>query len=246
VMVYISFMDLLVEANTAIGSAAANLWFFTGIGLFALVLRFIPHPEELGGVKEKDLAEYEYEKSGTNDELEDARSRDLRRRKGSVKKRHMLQRSTQMHRVGIATVVGMCLHKIPEGIAVYISCLKGVQLGIPLALGMALHNLPEGMAVVSPIYHSTHRRFTAFRYALVLGLCEPFGALLVGILLHPFLSTAVLGALLAAVAGIMVLLSVCQLLPAAFANASEPHVAGAVTAGMLFIFVTTQLAEWLM
>ena len=41
------------------------------------------------------------------------------------------------------TIIAISLHNIPEGIAVYLTCLKGVESGLPLAIAMSLHNIPE-------------------------------------------------------------------------------------------------------
>lgn len=65
--------------------------------------------------------------------------------------------------VGIITALGISLHNFPEGIAVYLACLRGTTMGLPLAFAIAAHNIPEGIAVASPIYHSTGSKWEAFK-----------------------------------------------------------------------------------
>ena len=114
---------------------------------------------------------------------------------------------------GILTAVGISAHNVPEGIAVYIACLRGVGLGLPLALAIAAHNIPEGMAVASPILGATGSKWLALKYTLLSGLCEPAGALLVGYMFTGLLSEYVIHCMLAAVAGVMVLICLKELIP---------------------------------
>ena len=114
---------------------------------------------------------------------------------------------------GILTAVCISAHNVPEGIAVYIACLRGVGLGLPLALAIAAHNIPEGMAVASPILGATGSKWLALKYTLLSGLCEPAGALLVGYMFTGLLSEYVIHCMLAAVAGVMVLICLKELIP---------------------------------
>ncbi len=57
---------------------------------------------------------------------------------------------------GIATAIGMCLHNLPEGVGIYVSCMSGLDVGLPIAIAIVLHVIPEGMAVAAPIYHATN------------------------------------------------------------------------------------------
>jgi len=119
-----------------------------------------------------------------------------------------------LKQVGIITAVGISLHNFPEGMAVYISCLKGVHMGLPLTLAIAAHNIPEGMAVAAPIYGATGSKKLALFYSVLSGLCEPLGAVIFGILLGSYLTEYIIQCMLAGVAGIMVYMSIRELIPA--------------------------------
>jgi ZIP family zinc transporter len=121
----------------------------------------------------------------------------------------------RLHRMGIFTAAAIAIHNFPEGLAVFFSALSNPNLGIVIAATIALHNIPEGMAVAVPIYFATKSRARAFNYSFLSGLAEPLGAIIGYALLKPFLSPLVFGIVLAAVAGIMVYISLDELLPAA-------------------------------
>ena len=88
---------------------------------------------------------------------------------------------------------------------------------ISIALAVAIHNIPEGIAIAVPVYHATCNKKKAFLYALLSGLAEPLGAIIGFILLLRLnvLNDAMFGFIFAIVAGIMVFISLDELLPAA-------------------------------
>ena len=92
---------------------------------------------------------------------------------------------------------------------------KLMRMGVLTALAIAIHNIPEGIAVSVPVYYATGDRGKAFRLSLLSGLAEPVGALLAYLVLMPFMSATLMGCILAGVAGIMVFISIDELLPAA-------------------------------
>ena len=99
--------------------------------------------------------------------------------------------------------------------AVFFSALSDQSLGIVIAATIALHNIPEGMAVAVPVYFATKSRGKAFSYSFLSGLAEPLGAIIGYLLLKPFLTPLVFSLVLAGVAGIMVYISLDELLPTA-------------------------------
>lgn len=124
-------------------------------------------------------------------------------------------RDCRLMRMGLMTALVIGIHNFPEGIATFLTAYDDPKLGIAIAAAVAIHNIPEGIAVSVPIYYATGSRRKAFFYSLSSGLAEPVGALLAYAVLLPFLSPALLGCLFAMVAGIMVFISLDELLPAA-------------------------------
>ncbi|MDR1153722.1 MAG: zinc transporter ZupT [Bacteroidales bacterium] len=120
-----------------------------------------------------------------------------------------------LHRVGIVVALSLAIHNFPEGIATFTSALSGLSVAIPITVAIAIHNIPEGIAVSVPIYHATGNRRKAFWLSFASGLAEPVGALIACLFLMPFWSPLINGIVLAAVAGIMVYISLDELLPTA-------------------------------
>ena len=144
----------------------------------------------------------------------------------------------RLMRMGVMTALAIGIHNFPEGIATFTSAVDNMALGVAIAVAIAIHNIPEGIAVSVPIYYATGSRRKAFLLSLSSGLAEPVGALLAYAVLLPFLSPTLLGCLFGFVAGIMVFISLDELLPAA-EEYGEHHISiyGVVT-GMALMAVS--------
>ena len=97
---------------------------------------------------------------------------------------------------------------------------KLMRMGVAIAVAIALHNIPEGISVSVPIFYATGNRKKAFLYSFLSGLAEPVGAFLAYLALRLFIGCdnctfppQVMGILFGGVAGIMVYISVDELLP---------------------------------
>lgn len=119
----------------------------------------------------------------------------------------------RLYKVGIISMLAIILHNIPEGIATFMATSSDISLGISLTLAIAFHNIPEGISISIPIYYSSKSKLKAFNYTLISALSEPFGALLAFIFLRNFINNFILGILFAMIAGIMVHISIYELIP---------------------------------
>lgn len=127
-------------------------------------------------------------------------------------------------RMGMFSALAIGIHNFPEGLATFLSALEDPTLGISIAVAIAIHNIPEGMSVSVPIYYATGSKRQAFKYSFFSGLSEPLGAIIRFTILRPFISETLIGLLFAGVAGIMVYISLDELLPTAEKYA-EHHIA---------------------
>jgi ZIP family zinc transporter len=125
------------------------------------------------------------------------------------------QRPDKLMRMGLFTALAIAIHNFPEGVATFASALADPTLGVSIAIAIAIHNIPEGIAVSVPVYYATGSRKRAFWLSFASGLSEPAGAVVGYLLLRSFMGPAVMGWLLASVAGVMVFISLDELLPAA-------------------------------
>jgi ZIP family zinc transporter len=139
----------------------------------------------------------------------------------------------RLMRMGFFSALAIAIHNFPEGLATFMAALTDPGLGVSIAIAIAIHNIPEGVAVSAPIYFATKSKRKAFWFSLLSGLSEPIGALIGFFLLRQWFNDVTFGVVFAAVAGIMVYISLDELLPTA-EEYGEHHIAiGGVIAGMV-------------
>lgn len=194
VMIYVSLIEIFQKAKYALIGVYGNTngyWytvaaFFSGIVVIALIDKMIPSGENPHEVH-------------------------------SATEMTPLQKShhPKLMRMGLMTALAIGIHNFPEGLATFTAGLTDPALGLAIAVAIAIHNIPEGIAVSVPIYYATGSRKKAFWYSFLSGVSEPVGALLGYFFLMQFFSEALFGFLFAGVGGIMVFISLDELLPTA-------------------------------
>ncbi len=135
--------------------------------------------------------------------------------KGEVDNVDKAVKFKKLHRMGMFTAIAIAIHNFPEGLATFAAAVSDPSLGIAIAVAIAIHNIPEGIAVSIPIYYATGNKKKAFIYSFLSGLSEPVGAVIGFFLFYSFFNNVTFGILFAVVAGIMVYISIDELLPAA-------------------------------
>lgn len=208
VMLYVSFVEILLKGGESLNRAYGEYWgqwvnvgaFFSGILLIGLIDTFIPEAENPHEVHKKE---------------ETALSDDA-----SAMQTVGQASDSKLLRMGLFTALAIGIHNFPEGLATFLAALEDPGVGIAIALAIALHNIPEGISVSVPIYYATGNRKRAFFYSVMSGLSEPVGALIAFMLIRRFTAGGsgvvppeVMGILFAGVAGIMVYISLDELLP---------------------------------
>jgi len=154
----------------------------------------------------------------------------------------------ELERMGLFTALAIAIHNFPEGLATFLAALQDPALGVAIAVAVALHNIPEGVSVSVPIYYATGDRKRAFIYSALSGLAEPVGALIAYLALRLVVGGAdgvfppqVMGVLFGAVAGIMVYISLDELLPTSRAYGQGHDSLLGVVAGMAVMAVSLLL-----
>lgn len=225
VMIYVSMIEIFQKANVALtapdvlgpryGYWATTAAFFGGILFIALIDKLVPsfeNPHEIH--KSEEMAEPNPKDHTHNQKL---------------------------YRMGMFSALAIAIHNFPEGLATFASALKDPTLGVAIAVAIAIHNIPEGIAVSVPIYYATGSRKKAFFYSFLSGVSEPIGAIIGYLLLMRYFNDMVFGILFASVAGIMVFISLDELLPAA-REYGEHHLAiYGLLAGMLVMAMSLML-----
>lgn len=211
VMIYVSMVEifykaklsLVAEMGTVQGNWVTLISFFGGILLIGLIDRMVPSAENPHEVRMVE------DVSGEGEKGTDPAGNKVSESNGESHKKRKLMR------MGVLSAIAITVHNFPEGLATFIAALTDLSIGIPIAIAIAIHNIPEGIAVSVPIYYATGSRKKAFMYSFLSGLAEPVGALLGWLLLMPYLNESMFGVIFAGVAGIMVFISLDELLPAA-------------------------------
>jgi|PlaIllAssembly_1097288.scaffolds.fasta_scaffold466470_1 ZIP family zinc transporter len=219
VMIYVAFAELLHSAFENIGFGAANIGFFAGIAFIMLIDLFIPH-------------EYKHEDS---DHSFSSLIRKRGHRPGIVTSFESsgVTRRSRLMRASMLMAIGIAIHNFPEGLVTFSSALTGDRaFGILVAVAIAIHNIPEGISVSIPIVQATGSRKRAFIYSFLAGLAEPVGALIGYAVLFNFLTPTVIYVLMAFAAGIMVYITLDEILPTAHMFGQEHLVIIGAAGGM--------------
>lgn len=202
VMIYVSLVEIFVKAKDSLmnvygakeGYWATVIAFFVGIGIIALIDKLVPSYENPHEFKNIKNHVFESEKKN------------------------------QLMRMGMFSALAIGIHNFPEGLATFMGALHDPTLGISIAVAIAIHNIPEGIAVSVPIYYATESRRKAFNYSFLSGFAEPIGALVGFFIFRNLFNDATFGLIFAGVAGIMVYISLDELLPTA-EEYGEHHIA---------------------
>lgn len=134
---------------------------------------------------------------------------------------HMNTEGEHLNHLGIVSAIAIAVHNLPEGLAIFTAGLNDISLAIPISAAVVMHNIPLGMAISIPISYSTGSRKKGFIYTILVGLCQPLGAILGYLLLYQFFSDVLFGVLFCMIAGIMIFVAVDELLPTSQRN--EDH-----------------------
>ena len=227
VMIFISLVELFPEAQGALSAISGEklglfytlLAFVGGMGIIALIDNLVPSYENPHEVNEHTLEVHDFAV-------------------GNKKQQNLSGQNANnkaLMRLGILSSIVIAVHNFPEGLATFVTAMDNPKLGFSIAFAIALHNIPEGIAVAIPIFYATQKRVKAVWSATLSGLAEPLGGILGYILLRQILSDSFMCIILAGVAGIMVYISLDELLPTAESYGAH-HIAiiGVIT-GMAFM-----------
>lgn len=220
VMIYVSLVEIFQKAKVSLsvtmgpkeGYFLTVVSFFSGIFMIALIDKLVP--------SYKNPHEF-------NTESKIERLSEVEREK--------------LMRMGLFSALAIAIHNFPEGLATFMSGLQNPTLGVSIAFAVAIHNIPEGLAVAAPIYYATKDRKKAFLMSFLSGLSEPVGALIGYFVLRSVFTDMTFGLVFAMVAGIMVYISLDELLPTA-EEYGEHHISMAgLISGMIVMAISLLL-----
>ena len=255
VMLYVSFVEILFKGGESLSATYGHYWgqwintasFFGGMLLIGLIDNMIPsaeNPHETHSEKEimplhnpkAPLPDFDKAATCAKASTEGVHDHSLHHHK--------------LMRQGLFTALAIGIHNFPEGLATFLAALESPSLGVAIAVAIALHNIPEGISVSVPIFYATGNRRKAFWYSALSGLAEPVGALLgyLAILLffggdNGAIPPQAMGILFGGVAGVMVYISLDELLPTSRAYGKGHDSLLGLIAGMLVMALSLLLMQ---
>lgn len=254
VMLYVSFVEIFYKGQVALAEAYGDYWgawinaasFFGGIGLIGVIDALIPsaeNPHELHS--ERETAPLHDVSAPWPDFDAEARAKHL-----PLDTHVHAGHRRKLMRMGLFTALAIGIHNFPEGLATFVAALKNPGLGAAIAVAIALHNIPEGISVSVPIFYATGKRGTAFFYSFLSGIAEPVGAGIAYLILLLTLGDGgaplpayVMGILFGGVAGIMVYISLDELLPTSRAYGKGHDSLLGLVAGMVLMALSLLLMK---
>lgn len=224
VMLYVSFVEIFFKGSESLAGVYGKVlgnWintgaFFGGIAVIAIIDNLIPSAGNPHECHSREEIAPLHDPTATNPDFQAIADDPAAAAPGAHDHRVA---SNKLLRMGLFTALAIGIHNFPEGLATFLAALEDPGLGVAIAIAVALHNIPEGISVSVPIYYATGSRKRAFIYSFLSGLAEPVGALVAYFVLRLLVGTEngmppqVMGILFAGVAGIMVYISLDELLP---------------------------------
>jgi len=147
------------------------------------------------------------------------------------------KKEDSLYKLGILSMIALMLHNFPEGVATFIGSVKDVNLGLKLSLAIMFHNIPEGISIAVPIYYATGSKAKALYNTFLSGLAEPLGALLAFMFLKKYINDLMISITLLFVAGIMITLSINEMLPKALSYKENKFIYIGLFMGIILIIV---------
>jgi ZIP family zinc transporter len=252
VMLYVSFVEIFFKGAEALAERYGDYWgnwinaasFFGGMLLIGLIDNLIPAADNPHEVRSEEktmplhdetlpIPDIHRPLADVSDGFED---QDIKQKK--------------LMRMGLFTALAIAIHNFPEGVATFLAALHDPGLGLAIAVAIALHNIPEGISVSVPIFYATGNRRKAFWYSMLSGMAEPVGAVIAYMALRLFVGAdngaippQIMGILFGGVAGIMVYISLDELLPTSRAYGKGHDSLIGLVAGMLVMAVSLLLMQ---
>ncbi len=255
VMLYVSFVEIFVKGTDSLIAAYGGYWghwinagsFFAGMLLIGLIDNIIPSAENPHETHSEEETIPLGDRSAPMPDFDAIAAHPEQAAPGAHDHRVA---EAKLLRMGLFTALAIAIHNFPEGLATFLAALDDPSVGAAIAIAIALHNIPEGISVSVPIFYATGDRRRAFLYSTLSGLAEPAGAAIAYAGLRLFLGDdsggmppEIMGVLFGGVAGIMVYISLDELLPTSRAYGKGHDSLLGLVAGMVMMALSLLLMK---
>lgn len=213
VMIFIVFCDLLPEINETLEP-------FSNIYHLPLALVFILFGFFLLKILDLFVPEHTHHHHEHND--------------------NQKEHNNHLFHIGLITAISLIIHNMLEGISIYVTGLNDWKMGLMMALSVSCHNLPLG-AQISVNLEATKEK-KGFKI-LILALLV-FSSFLGAFILYTTqkeLTHLIEGILLSITVGMLLYISILELLPEIKANKSHKEIKLGFLVGILLALVLIML-----
>lgn len=239
VMLTLSALDMMLPAVIRFGFVPATMTFAVGFLLTVGISKFLANHE----------VNWNWLHRVDDDDGDSVLP--LLNNKHAKKKGH----NARLLRSALLTTAALAIHNAPEGVAVGLTVLSSTESNnehhsFLVVVAIALHNIPEGIAVAAALLQATNRRVFSCVVAGITGLVEPLSAALAVLLLESnddssnheavkYMSEL----MIAGVAGVMVQVSITELVPQARAASPKAGALGLLAGSFAVILSLRLLGE---
>lgn len=132
-------------------------------------------------------------------------------------------------------VFAICLHNVPEGLAIGVGFASSTAHGVTLATGIAVQDLPEGLVVAVALLAVGYKRGLAVLVGMASGLVEPVGAVLGALIVVQF--PMLLPLALGFAAGAMLFVVSHEIIPESHRQGHEMFATGGLLVGFVLMML---------
>ncbi|MBM3247645.1 hypothetical protein FJZ17_03860 [Candidatus Pacearchaeota archaeon] len=136
----------------------------------------------------------------------------------------------------IYLIAGIFLHNFPEGMAIALGSVSGINISIAIALAIAIHNIPEGICTSAPYYHTTNKRLKSFLVSSSTAV-PILAGFLIASWLYQYISNTAIGLIVSATAGLMIYITADEIIPSSCCKMTDHKTIFSLIVGILFVIL---------
>jgi len=150
------------------------------------------------------------------------------------------EQGKKLKKTALYLIVGIFIHNFPEGMAIAIGTVSGVQSSIVIALAIAMQNIPEGICTSAPYYYVTKKKLKSFLVSSSTAIPVLLGFLFAD-QLYQYISNSLIGFLIAMTAGLMIYITSDEIIPTSCCRTTDHKTIFALIIGILFVILLEAL-----
>lgn len=143
-----------------------------------------------------------------------------------------------LYRIGIFSALTIGIHNIPEGFSTFMSALKSETLGISIGTAIGIHNITVGLAIAIPIFLATGSKVKALFFSSLSALSTLLGGYIAYYFIDKILDDFLFGIIFSLIGGMMVFISLDEILPTAEKYGDHHLVIYGIIGGMFVMCIS--------